>query len=126
MRDCLYLRAQLALTNGDGGDAARFAVKAVDVGKTVASPDAVEDRFAVASSLRLLGDIRKRMGDSAGAKAAWQAGLSALPNGVAEKPNELAVHAILSQRLGRASEAQQQVEKLATIGYRNPELRSGI
>jgi tetratricopeptide (TPR) repeat protein len=126
MRDCLYLRAQVALADGDGAGAARFAVKAVDVGKTVASPDAVEDRFAVASSLRLLGDIRKRMGDSAGAKAAWQAGLSALPNGVAEKPNELAVHALLSQRLGRASEAQQQVEKLATIGYRNPELRSGI
>ena len=126
LRDCFYLRAQLALASQDLAAAARYAARAVELGRTVASPDAVEDRYAIASSLRILGDIRRRDGDLAGAKAAWQAGLSELPNGVAEKPNELAVHAMLSQRLGRAAEAQQRIERLNAIGYRNPELRSAV
>ena len=126
LRDCFQLRAQLALTKNDENSAGQFSAKAVKVGKTVASPDPVEDRYAVGSSLRLLGDIRRREGDLAGAKAAWEAGLSVFPKGVAEKPNELAIHALLFQRLGRTSEAQQAVQKLSAIGYRNPELRSGI
>jgi tetratricopeptide (TPR) repeat protein len=126
LRDCFQLRAQLALTKNDENSAGQFSAKAVKVGKTVASPDPVEDRYAVGSSLRLLGDIRRREGDLAGAKAAWEAGLSEFPKGVAEKPNELAIHALLFQRLGRTSEAQQAVQKLSAIGYRNPELRSGI
>jgi tetratricopeptide (TPR) repeat protein len=123
-RDCLHLLAQLALAHDDTASAARFATQAVTVGKTVASPDTVEDRYAVASSLRLLGDIRRREGDLSGARAAWQAGLAELPDGIAEKPNELAVHAMLFQRLGRTIETQQRIQKLAAIGYRNPELRS--
>jgi hypothetical protein len=33
---------------------------------------------------------------------------------------------MLSQRLGRAAEAQQRIERLNAIGYRNPELRSAV
>ena len=126
LRDCFHLRAQLALSKNDAPSAVRYSAKAVEVGKTVASSDPVEDRYAVGSSLRLLGDIRRRMGDTAGAKAAWEAGLSEFGDGVPEKPNELAVHAMLFQRLGHPDEAQQAVQKLQSIGYRNPELRSGI
>ena len=126
LRDCFHLRAQLALMKNDNDSAGRFSARAVEVGKTVTSPDPVEDRYAVGSSLRLLGDVRRRTGDLAGAKAAWQEGLSEFRSGVAEKPNELAIHAALFQRLGRASEAQQAIQKLSAIGYRNPELRSGI
>ncbi|HEX6072946.1 MAG TPA: TIR domain-containing protein, partial [Sphingomicrobium sp.] len=120
LRDCFYLRAELALAAGQIDAASRFVSKAVDVGKTVASTDPIEDRYALAGSWRLLGDIRRRAGDGPGAKIAWQAGLSAIPENVAEKPNESAVHAMLFERLGRAAEARQRIARLRTIGYRNP------
>ena len=126
LRDCFDIRAQLALADGALPQAASFADRAVQTGKTVGSTDPVEDRYALARSYRLLGDIRRKLGDQAGAKAAWQAGLSMLPASVAEKPNEMAEHATTLQRLGRGSEARERAAKLAANGYRNPEFRSII
>jgi tetratricopeptide (TPR) repeat protein len=119
LRDCFNLRAQLALAKGVPQDALSFATKAVNAGRSVASTDPVEDKYAVAKSLRLLGDIRRRLGDEAGAKSAWEAGLAMLPSNVAEKPNEMAEHAMLLQRLGRLNEANARTNRLANIGYRD-------
>ena len=118
LRDCFNMRAKLALTNGASQDALRFAMKAVDTGKSVASTDPVEDKYAVAASLRILGEIRLRLGDQIGARAAWASGLAMLPANVAEKPNEMAEHAMLLQLLGRSNEARVRTNRLASIGYR--------
>jgi tetratricopeptide (TPR) repeat protein len=124
LRDCFELRAQLALANGAPAEALGFAAKAIATGKSVASTDPVEDRYALAGSYRLLGETRQRVGDRQGAAAAWQAGLDLLPAAVAEKPNEMAEHALLLQRLGRAAEARERANRLASIGYRGIETRS--
>ncbi|HUP66731.1 MAG TPA: TIR domain-containing protein [Sphingomicrobium sp.] len=116
LRDCLGLRAQLAVAHGDLPAAARLAAKAVATGKSVSSTDPVEDRYAVARSFALLGDIHRRLGDRASATAAWEAGLAMISAKVAEKPNEMAEHALLLQRLGRSDEAR--AARLAGMGYR--------
>ena len=126
LRDCFDMRAQLALTDGTLPQAAGFAARAVQTAKAVRSTDPVEDRYAVAASYRLLGDIRHRLRDRTGAESAWQSGLSFLPANVAEKPNEMAEHAIILQRLGRGSEARGRTARLAAIGYRSSDLRSII
>ena len=92
----------------------------------MASTDPVEDKYAVAKSLRLLGDIRRRLGDEGGAKSAWEAGLAMIPPNGAEKPNEMAEHAMLLQRLGRLNEANERTNRLASFGYRDVELRRTI
>jgi hypothetical protein len=124
LRDCLIMRTQLALTDGAPQDAMRYAANAVATGKSVSSTDRVEDRYAVAGALRLLGDIRLRLGDVAGARAAWEEGLALVSASVAEKPNEMAEHVMLLRRLGRGSEAQERAARLAADGYRNSDYRS--
>jgi len=126
LRDCFDLRSELALAKGVPQDALSFAAKAVNAGKSVASTDPVEDKYAVAKSLRLLGDIRRRLGDEGGAKSAWEAGLAMIPANGAEKPNEMAEHAMLLQRLGRLNEANERTNRLASFGYRDVELRRTI
>ena len=126
LRDCFDLRGGLALAKGVPQDALSFAAKAVNAGKSVASTDPVEDKYAVAKSLRLLGDIRRRLGDEGGAKSAWEAGLAMIPANGAEKPNEMAEHAMLLQRLGRLNEANERTNRLASFGYRDVELRRTI
>ncbi len=121
-RDCLELRARLSLEAGDPQNALRFADRAVDAAKVVHSADPVEDRHALAKAYRLLGEVKQRQGDTAGASAAWTVGLNSLAAGVAEKPAEIAERAMLSRRLGRSAEAQQLNARLAAIGYHQPEL----
>lgn len=118
---CWATRAQLAAAAGDFGEAAGFAQRAVAIAATVRSTDPVEDKFALARDYRLLGDARQRMNDSKGALTAWQQGLAAIPAGVSEKPNEMAEHVILLERLGRQQEARGQSDRLAAMGYRNPQ-----
>ncbi|MES2135760.1 MAG: TIR domain-containing protein [Pseudomonadota bacterium] len=116
LRDCLDIRAELALAHGDLDAASRLATKAIETGKTVSSTDPVEDRYAVARSFSLLGDVRRKMGDQAGAKTAWEAGLAMIAANAAEKPNEMAEHAMLLHRLGRSDEAR--ANRLAGMGYK--------
>jgi tetratricopeptide (TPR) repeat protein len=124
MRECWEMRARLSLASGDLKQAERFAERAVQTAKSVQSTDLVEDRYALAQSYRLLGDIRLRLGDKSGAQAAWKAALVTLPAGVAEKPNEMAEHAILLQRLGRSPEARERGARLDAMDYRSPEFRA--
>jgi tetratricopeptide (TPR) repeat protein len=122
--ECWTARAQLASANGDSAQAASFAQRAVEIAATVRSTDPVLDRFALARDYRLLGDARQRLRDPSGAIAAWQQGLTAIPTNVAEKPGEMAEHVMLLERLGRQQDAKSQAERLAAIGYRDPELRN--
>ncbi len=118
MRDCWQMRTRLMLAAGDAVGAKVFAERALETARSVRSTDPVRDRHALAKSYRLLGDIRQRLGDKAGAQAAWGAALSALPVGVAEWPREMAEHAAILQRLGRAGEAQALARRLANIGFK--------
>ena len=124
MRECWEIRARLDLAGGNARQAVVYAQRAVETAKSVRSTDAVEDKYALAQSYRVLGDARQRAGDRAGAKAAWEAGLQALPRGVAERPAEMAEHATIQIRLGRAGEARQRTARLAAMGYRTADLRN--
>nr|MBA2770919.1 TIR domain-containing protein [Sphingomonas sp.] len=116
-RDCRLMQARMALAAGDAQRALALAQNAVDAARSVRSTDSVDDKFSAAEAYRLVGDIRQRMGDTAGAQAAWQAGLQALPARVAEQPKEIAERAMLLQRLGQEAEAQRLQGRLAVIGY---------
>jgi tetratricopeptide (TPR) repeat protein len=122
LRQCWEMRSRLAMASNDFTQAADCAERAAASAKTVESTDPIEDKYALARSYRLLGDARERLGDAAGAAAAWKAGLAALPAGVTEKPNEIAEGAMLLQRAGRGQEAQQRTDRLVAIGYRNTQL----
>lgn len=119
MRECWNMRARLSLAAGDARAAERFAERAVETASSVRSTDPVNDRYALAESRRLLGDARQRLGDRAGAEAAWKAALAAIPAGVAEKPSEMAEHATILMRLGRAAEARERAARLSAIGYQS-------
>jgi tetratricopeptide (TPR) repeat protein len=117
MQICWTNRARLALAANRTDEALRNARQAVSTGM----PNTTRSMDGPAPAARaqlVLGDIQKSLGDSAAAAAAWQAGLAALPNGSTERPNELALHAAILQRLGRAAEAQPLIQRLRAMGYR--------
>lgn len=117
-RDCLLLRARLALRVGASGEAARFAAQAVEAARAVNSTDRLDARFGFAKALRILGDARSREGNAAGAQSAWRQALEAMPRAVAEKPDETHERATILSRLGRTGEARALTGKLEAIGYR--------
>ena len=125
VRECWDMRARIAAASGDAAQASAFAERAVTTARSVQSTDPIEDKFELAQTFRVLGDARKSLGDTAGAAAAWQAALGALPLDVAEKPNEMAERAMLLQRVGQSEAALQRSARLSAMGYRNPELRIG-
>ena len=113
----MLMHARLALASGAKNDALAFADKAVGLARAVKSTDQVADRFALAKTLRLNGDIRRQSGNIDGARAAWTSAFAALPVGVAERPAEMSERQLILQRLGRTGEAQQIAAKLHAIGY---------
>jgi tetratricopeptide (TPR) repeat protein len=124
MRECWQMRARLSLADGDARQAAGLAERAVQTAKSVRTTDPVEDSYELAQAYRILGDARQRFGSKPAATAAWQAALAALPRGVAEKPAEMAEHAVVLNRLGRTAEARERATRLATMGYRIAEIRN--
>lgn len=120
LRDCWLLRAEIDASRGDFDRASKAAAQAVNVGKTVRSPDRPQDQFNLARAYRILGDIRRSAGDPDGARSAWDAGLAAIPDGAAERQSEAQEHAELLERVGRMGEAQAIKQKLARTGYRYP------
>ena len=123
MRECQEMRAKLTIAYGNADQAERLAEQAVKTASSVRSTDPIDDRHALARSLRLLGDIRERLGNRQGAVAAWRAGLAAMPANVAERPNEMAERATLMDRLGRSGEAQPLLDRLTAMGYRQWNVR---
>lgn len=116
---CFDMRSRLALASGNTSQALDFAQRALAAARFRRSGDAISDRYDIAAASRLLGDIRQRAGDSAGATAAWSDGLAQLPANVTERPREMNEHAQLLRRLGRTGEAQPLTQQLAALGYRS-------
>ena len=67
-RNCLLVRAELALAGGAVADASNAAARALEVANSVKSSDTVADQFARAKAYRLVGDIRKQARDYDGAR----------------------------------------------------------
>ena len=117
---CFSMRARVALASGDPQAALSLAQSGLDLNERTRTGDAIGDGYRIAAIERLLGDVKQRLGDSAGARAKWERGLAALPANVAEKPDEMADHAALLQQVGRGAEAQPLLQRLNSIGYRLP------
>lgn len=115
---CLTLQAQLSSANGNKDQALTLAKRALDAARTVHTADATADAFKVASAYRLIGDIQRDLGQSDESRSAWLAALAAIPAGITEQPDEIAEHAAILQRVGRAAEAQRLDQRLAAMGYR--------
>jgi len=91
--------------------------QAVASAKAVKSSDPTADSFALAKAYRLLGDVRRSLGDQAGAAAAWSGALAEIPANTAERPGEMAEHGLVLQRLGRQQDASSFNAKLRAMGY---------
>ncbi|HEV2043200.1 MAG TPA: hypothetical protein VGR05_00840 [Sphingomicrobium sp.] len=116
--DCFSVRARLAMANGEQRKALSLANRALASARTERSVDSIRDRYTIAAAHRLLGDMRRQMGDAEEATASWAEGLAQLPSKVTERPTETGERATLLRRLGRLDEARPLVERLEAIGYR--------
>jgi len=116
---CHMARTKLALAEGSLANALELAERARESARRERGVDPVKDRYGVASSYRLIGDIRRRIGDGQEARQAWTAGLAQLPSNVVERPREMDERAALLERLGRRDEARPLSERLRIIGYRS-------
>jgi eukaryotic-like serine/threonine-protein kinase len=125
LRDCWLNRAQIAAVRGNSASALTSGDRAIDVAKTIKNTDPTLDRFNLAKAYRVVGDIQRANGNSNGAKVAWQAGLSLIPPGIAERPAEAQIHIELLDRLGRSAEARPLRQQLERAGYKYPTLRIG-
>jgi tetratricopeptide (TPR) repeat protein len=112
---CLELKAQLAASSGDYAGALQSAERGMALAKSVNTGDDTKMMRAE----RLVGDYRQRMGDSAGAQQAWQAGIALLSANARQRPSELAERSKLLQRLRQDDEARRIADYLQSIGYRN-------
>jgi eukaryotic-like serine/threonine-protein kinase len=121
---CFELRARLALARSEPAEAQALSANLAGLMEAerskAKSPD---DRIDLAIAHMLRGDVAARLGERAGARAAWQAGLSVWPKGVELQPRELALHASLLRKVGQISESAAIARKLAGIGYREPDFR---
>jgi tetratricopeptide (TPR) repeat protein len=115
---CLIARSQLQLSSAATDQALATAARALQVAQTISTKDRIADKYAIALSYRVIGDIHQRMGDATTAREEWQAGLNVLPAGIAERPTEVSGRALLLQRLGRAPEARALTARLGAMGYR--------
>jgi tetratricopeptide (TPR) repeat protein len=116
--DCLTMQSRLALAEGNTAVALTAAERALASARSERNEDPVSDRYRTASAYLLLGDVHQKGGDTDSAQTAWAAGLSQLPQGVAERPYEMNTHAELLRKTGRASDARPLESRLASIGYR--------
>jgi tetratricopeptide (TPR) repeat protein len=117
--DCLTIQARLDLAGGDANAALAAAERALASAQSERNEDPIGDRYRVAAAYQLLGDTRQRTGNTTAAIAAWNAGLAQLPQGVAERPQDMDTRAGLLRRLGRIAESRPLASRLAAIGYRS-------
>jgi tetratricopeptide (TPR) repeat protein len=114
---CAMTRARLALASDANPQAMAFAQQALSLQRQQHTEDPITDRYTLAMMYRVLGDVRGHGGDSRGAEAAWNEGLTSLPSNVAERPREMNWRLQLLQRLGRAQEAAPLASKLKAMNY---------
>ena len=118
---CLNVGTQLALGSGQPQAALASAQEAAKLAITIKSGDPVADRYAVARSKALLGDVYARSGDRAAAAAQWRQALAALPPNVPERPWESEERARLLTRLGDP-QGRAITAELAAKGIRNADV----
>jgi tetratricopeptide (TPR) repeat protein len=114
---CAMTRANLALASGATQQAIPLAMQALTYARTERSEDPISARYRIAQTYLLLGDARQAAGDSAGARGAWNDGLSAIAARVPERPVEMNERLELLRRLGRMDEAAPLEAHLRSIGY---------
>jgi len=119
---CLELRARLALARDASFEADALASEAVRLARAeLARSPSADRQIALAVAELLRGDIAERGGDAQGALRAFRSALAAWPEGVEEKPRELAIRAYLLRKTGQNRAASAIAQRLAVIGYRHPE-----
>lgn len=119
---CLELRARLALARNAPLEAEAIAQQAVRLARAeLARAPSADNRIALAAAELLRGDVAQRSGDQRNALQAWRAALATWPEGVDEKPRELAIRAYLLRKTGQDRAASALAQRLAVIGYRHPE-----
>lgn len=116
-RNCLQLRAELAAIEGSNAEAELLANQVLAAVRSERSGSST-DRFALPQAYKLVGDVRWRTGNRAGAIAAWRAGLAAWPKGLAEKPAQMGARGEMLRGIGRRAEGNQIAAQLAAMGYR--------
>jgi len=123
-RDCLMIQTKLALASGSGEQALPLAEKALEAARSVKSTDPIEDGFATAKAYRLIGDAQRLQGKAGAARLSWDQALAAFPQTATERPMEMSERRMILVRLGRTAEAQRIANRLASMGYREPEFGS--
>lgn len=121
---CWYTQARVSLAAGTKPKALEESERALAAARSVNTGDAVQDAFEMARAYRLIGDVRRELGDAEAARAAWARAFAALPRPGTDRPDELAERTLVLERAGRLEEAHESSARLAAMGYRDPELRN--
>jgi len=121
LSSCLVVQGHLALESGAKAEAVNFARQSIAAAQSGPAPggDAVTRAFVLAQAYTLLGDGERALGNQDAAQAAWQHALSTIPDGITERPDEMADRAKILTRLGRTGEAAPLRAKLQRMGYRS-------
>lgn len=117
--DCRMAEARIAGADGDAARAISIARQATVLAQYENSGDPIEDRYRLASSYLLLGDLYRQVGNMADARRRWSTAFATLPKNVAERPMEMEERAQLLYRLGRGGEGAPIRARLSAIGYRS-------
>lgn len=115
-RDCLAVRAELALAAGADEEAAALADRLLRSAQSETQLG-MDGHYKVAAAKRLVGDVARSRGDLRTATIAWQSAFNTLPQNVAESPTELSERASLLRRLKRVPEARVIESKLLAAGF---------
>jgi tetratricopeptide (TPR) repeat protein len=121
-RDCLLVRAKLAISAGLEGEALSIATTAERVATRVKSNDRIGDVRAIAEAHRLVGDVHQQRGDGAAAQEAWKRGLNALSRMAGDHPSTMAERAELLARAGDRGEAARLKARLSAMGFRRADV----
>ena len=116
-RQCLMLRAELAVA---GGNKAAALALARQLASQVASEQraaASPNPFASTEARKLVGDMLWRSGDRVGAQAEWRAALAAWPK-AAETPIQFGERGEMLRGIGDRAGGRAIAERLVAMGYR--------
>src|SRR5258708_9234179 len=117
MRECWLMRTRIALAQGQSATALQAAQRAVSSAQAVHSSDRLDDRYALAAALLLLGDAERSGGQAEGAGDALNRALSTLPSATADNPSEIVLRSRILSRVGKTGEAAQLPTRLRALGY---------
>ena len=116
-QQCAIIRARIALRTGATVEALAEARELLVLTRTEKDP--INRAMSAAWANLLLGEALRASGQHDAARGAWQTAAAAWPQGIEEKPQELARKATLFDLAGRDSERIR--KRLAAIGYRHPD-----